>query len=76
MVRDWFQKCDTNYDGRLSFEEAKPYVKNWILGELGEDAGERMVQDIFQEIDANGDGFISGQELFKHIKEAMERRTR
>ena len=37
MTDEWFDQCDANKDGVLNFEECKPYIENWMLGEYGED---------------------------------------
>ena len=32
-VDDWFEKADTNKDGKLSLAEASEYIKKWIQDE-------------------------------------------
>ena len=74
LVDDWFEKCDTNDDGKLTLDEAKQYINHWLEDTYEIVIGQNSIEETFQEIDKSNDQYISKEELFRHIKESYEKR--
>ena len=51
QVKEIFARYDSDKDGKLTFKEAKPYIKQWAMKDLGYEPDDNMLMNFFNEID-------------------------
>ena len=62
---------DRDRDGKLSFEEARPYIVGLNQDvhnySVADSEREDLVRELFREIDVDLDNYISREELYQHV---------
>ena len=69
----WFERLDINKDGKLAFEEIKPFLVKYLQDEHDIDPGKSLIEETFLEIGSHHSAKTK-QELFDFVKEVIEMR--